>query len=196
MRSQYVIAGATLGAASLFAGTDASATPAQGCVFDPTQLLSQTCTLLEPGTSETSSVTNLISNFTNDSAWLPGYYVISDPLGSVSDYVVFRDECAPFGVCGYADQAVLYSVDDGGTIPDLTGLTQHGGTITEDANGFAQFSPEFVADVSFDRAADTFDVFSPPEATATPEPLTLSIFGAGFAGAIAMRRRRKEVKAS
>jgi len=186
MRSQFVIASATLSAASLFFGSNAAATPSQGCVAGTTN---ETCTLLEPGTAETSFVSNLISNGFSDSAWTPGYYVISDPLGGVSDYVVFRDECAPFGVCGYADQAVLYSMD-GGSTPDLTGLTQLGGTITEDANGFAQFSPQLNApEPNVVLTADTFNVFSPPEAT--PEPITLSVFGAGLAATVAVRRRKK-----
>jgi hypothetical protein len=39
---------------------------------------------------------------------------------------------------------------------------------------------------------DNFDVTVHTAVTAVPEPITLSLFGAGLAGAIAMRRRRKK----
>ena len=45
------------------------------------------------------------------------------------------------------------------------------------------------ADRPFECAYFTIDTSA---ATAVPEPFTLSLFGAGFAGAVAMRRRKKK----
>ena len=42
---------------------------------------------------------------------------------------------------------------------------------------------------------DTINVVAGKSATPVPEPITLSLFGAGFAGAVAMRRRKKAGRA-
>lgn len=58
-----------------------------------------------------------------------------------------------------------------------------GGDLIETSNGDLNFT-----NLGTDMAFETF--ISPSTTTGVPEPLTLSLFGAGLAGAAAMRRRK------
>jgi hypothetical protein len=70
----------------------------------------------------------------------------------------------------------------------IAGLTFLG-VASEDANGdlLLATKPRFNSDNN-QVAFDTLNVFSGVD---VPEPITLSIFSAGLAGAVAMRLRRK-----
>lgn len=182
MKSRTLAVGATITATGLLAASGASANV---CNFDiSTSAIS--CSL-----DETSSEVSLA--FPNQNQWSTGYYNIFDPASgggvsdTLSDVLVFANTGS-----GYVDTITLFSFDDGGVappgLPDLTSLT-HIGNFTEDANGLVQFSPVLVT--GGPSTTDTINISSPPEAT--PEPLTLSLFGAGLAGAVAMRRRKKKI---
>ncbi len=61
--------------------------------------------------------------------------------------------------------------------------------------GFTDFG-QSITSVTYDAvndivALDDIQYASANSVTPVPEPLTLSLFGAGFAGAVAMRRRKK-----
>ena len=171
MKLQLFVAAAAVGAASLLGAGGATALPLSGCTLNGE---SQTCNLYESdpngSPSEISSVNSAFAE------WTPGYFKVYDnslSSGVISDIVIFT-----------SSTATLYSFDDGGSPPP--GYPGNPsillGTTTEDQNGFADF---LVASVTIDR----IDIFSPPDAV--PEPVTVSIFGAGLVGAAAMRRRRK-----
>jgi hypothetical protein len=143
----------------------------------------QTCNLFETNSdglpSETSS--SITDIFAVD--WTSGYWRILDPNETLSDIVVFPDSgvTAPSGVAG---TAFLISCDDGALPGNCSIDATLLGTAFEDASGNATF---------LGNLNDTFNVFSPPEGTQTvPEPITLSLFGAGLAGAAALRRRKKK----
>lgn len=181
MKSRSFAVGATITATGLLAASGASANVCE------ITLTGQTCSLDETGGEATSA-------FPLDNNWAVGYYNIFDPApgggasDTLSDVVVFSEN---FGL-GYVDTITLFSFDDGGAapagLPDLTALVQLG-NLTEDSSGFVEFSPILVT--GGPSTTDSIDISSPPEAT--PEPLTLSLVGAGLAGAVAMRRRKKKI---
>jgi len=81
---------------------------------------------------------------------------------------------------GAFDSLIL---DSSSFSPDLT-YALNGGVITIDWVGQGEPFGTFEA---------VFDVAAASDVTAAPEPLTLSVFGAGLAGAAALRRRKKRV---
>lgn len=178
---------ASFGMAMLFSADGAISAPLiSGCTVTGTN--TQTCNFYETNAngapSEISSP--VFDQFAPTSAWHPGYSAIDDPNGTLSDIIVWT------GVPGtpFAETGTLYSCDDG-QLPsncDTTGLTLLG-TGFEDANGdlLGATKSRFNADNVL-AGVDTLNVYSPPE---VPEPITLSLFGAGLAGAFVVRRRKK-----
>jgi hypothetical protein len=80
-------------------------------------------------------------------------------------------------------------LDGSGVGPlDLAALYDLTGSYECD-NGFQQFNPDGSAIPSSCSGVDA--IISP--LTATPEPQTLSLFGAGLVGAAAFRRRKKRL---
>lgn len=78
----------------------------------------------------------------------------------------------------------------------LSGVTSDG-----DSAWDATFTSQFTTPYQTQLAADSFSnsysanfTVTPTAATSVPEPITLSLFGAGLAGAVAMRRRKKTDK--
>jgi hypothetical protein len=177
---------ASLGVATLFSAGSAMSAPIliSGCTITGTN--TQTCNFYETDAngapSEVSSP--VFNQFSATSAWHAGYSAIDDPDNTLSDIIVWT-AVTPGSL--FAQMGTLHSCD----IPnncDTTGLTLLG-TGFEDANGslLGATKSRFNVD-NVQVATDTLNVFSPEE---LPEPITLSIFGAGLAGAVAMRRRRK-----
>lgn len=81
-------------------------------------------------------------------------------------------------------------------IPNIPAFAPYGTSI----NGFEEGFSNYIVDdiVGPDAVGQPFSLtanIGPEPATAAPEPFTLSIFGAGLAGAIAIRRRREAKKA-
>lgn len=182
MKLQAFVSAAMLTAAALFASGSASALPISGCTDNGD--VTQTCNLYESDAN--ASPSEVSSQATNifGTDWNAGYVEIFDATPAVapiiSDIMVFT-----------GGTATLYSFDDGGGAPaDFPGFDSIGpnlGHATEDLTGFATFGEAFVTD-----CCDTINVFSPSDTV--PEPITLSVFGAGLAGAAALRRRRKTGK--
>ncbi|HET7085930.1 MAG TPA: PEP-CTERM sorting domain-containing protein [Rhizomicrobium sp.] len=179
---------ASLGAAALFSAGSATAAPVliSGCTIN-VGTTTQTCNFYETNANGSpSEISSPVSNLFPGTFWHAGYSAIDD-LGTttLSDVIVWD---------AVAQTGTLYSCDDG-HLPNLctdaiAGLTLLG-TGFEDANGDLLLATKsrFGAITGGDLAGvDTLNVFSGVD---VPEPFTLSLFGAGLAGAIAMRRRRK-----
>lgn len=80
----------------------------------------------------------------------------------------------------------------------LSGVTSDGDS-TWDATFTSQFTTPYqtqLAAGSFSNDYSANFTVIPTTATTVPEPITLSLFGAGLAGAVAMRRRRKKTMTS
>ena len=185
---------ASLGVAALFSAGSAMATPVliSGCTINvgtPTQ----TCNFYETDASGApSEVSSTVTNqFSSTTAWHSGYSAIDDPDGTLSDIIIWNP-ISPGSL--FAETANLFSCDDG-ALPgncNVTGLTLLG-TGFEDANGdlLGATKSRFNVD-NVQVAVDTLNVFSGVD---VPEPITLSIFGVGLAGAVAVRRRKKAKQA-
>jgi hypothetical protein len=188
----WMLAG-SLGAATLFSAGSAMSAPVQisGCTINvgtPTQ----TCNFYETDANGApSEISSAVSNqFSATTAWHSGYSAIDDPDNTLSDVIVWNPITTG---STFAQTANLYSCDDT-HIPNIcttaiAGLTLLG-TGFEDANGNLLLASKsrFNSD-NTQVAVDTLNVFSPEE---LPEPITLSLFGAGLAGVVAMRRRKKK----
>lgn len=179
VKLRLLAAGAALGISGLFGAGGASALPLSSCVPDLSGF--ETCSLYESDPNGSPSEVSSVANPFDD--WNPGYFKIFDPNSLIapvlSDVVVVT-----------SDGATLYSFDDGGVAPvGFPGFDSIGsllGSATEDVTGFATFGEGFDGQ----GCCDIINVYSPSEAT--PEPITISIFGAGLVGAVAMRRRKKK----
>ena len=103
-----------------------------------------------------------------------------------------NNELLVFNRPGYDGFLVLdfnKPLDGSGVGPfDLAALYNLAGSYECD-NGFQQFNPDGSAIPASCSGVDA--IISP--LTATPEPQTLSLFGAGLAGAAALRRRKKRL---
>jgi hypothetical protein len=179
-----------LGAASLLSAGTAMASPLiSGCAINP-GTNTQTCNFYETDANgNPSEISSPVFNQISDTAWHAGYSAIDDPNGVLSDIIVWLP-ISPGSI--FAEVGVLHSCDDG-HLPnncDTTGLTLLG-TGFENANGdlIGATKSRFNSDNNL-VAVDTLNIFSGVD---VPEPVTLTIFGAGLAGAAATRRRRKKV---
>jgi len=72
----------------------------------------------------------------------------------------------------------------------LVGWDMNGGPSSVWVDGFDHTTCP-VSDYPTGRCSDTFDIVG-TESGQVPEPITLSLFGAGLAGAVAVRRRKKK----
>ncbi|HWY64112.1 MAG TPA: PEP-CTERM sorting domain-containing protein [Rhizomicrobium sp.] len=188
----YMIA-ASFGVAALLSVGSAIATPVliSGCTVNvgtPTQ----TCNFYETDANGApSEISSTVSNqFSATTAWHSGYSAIDDPGTTTLSDVIVWNPISPGSI--FAETANLYSCDDGALPTNcstaIAGLTLLG-TGFEDANGdlLGATKSRFNVD-NVQVAVDTLNVFSGVD---VPEPITLSIFGVGLAGAVAVRRRRK-----
>jgi len=124
--------------------------------------------------------------FASTTGWHLGYSAVVDAdQKTLSDIIVW----SPVNGSSLAEQGVLYSCDDG-NLPnncDTTGLTLLG-TGYEDVNGDLLGAGKARFTFAGGPAGpDILNIYSGPE---LPEPITLSLFGAGLAGAAALRRRK------
>ena len=76
----------------------------------------------------------------------------------------------------------------GGGSLDFVGFTDFGASITSVSITSGNGSGDFIG-------VDDVRFLAVPSSTTVPEPITVSIFGAGFAGVAALRRRKKVKRA-
>jgi hypothetical protein len=97
--------------------------------------------------------------------------------GILSDVLTFTD--ANGGLDGFGDLLIFYSALGGGELADSGFPDSDFSIVTnENANG------------SFTYSVGNIYIGESPEGV--PEPVTLSLFGAGLVGAAALRRRKKK----
>lgn len=181
---------ASLGAAALISAGSATAAPLiSGCTI-VIGTTSQTCNFYETDANGNSSeISSAVSNqFSATTQWHSGYSVIDDADHTTLSDVIVWNPVSPGSI--FAQTANLYSCDDG-SLPNIcanaiVGLTNLG-TGFEDANGNLVATKSRFNSDNVQVATDTLNVFSGVD---VPEPVTLSIFGVGLAGAFAVRRRR------
>jgi hypothetical protein len=180
---------ASLGVAAIFSASPAISAPVliSGCTVNVgSSPATQTCNFYETDANgNPSEVSSPVSNLIPSTFWHAGYSAIDDAdHTTLSDVIVWN---------AVAQTGTLYSCDDG-SLPSncssaIAGLTLLG-TGFEDANGDllgatkSRFNVDGVV-----VGVDTLNVFSGVD---VPEPLTLSIFGIGLAGTIAMRRGKRK----
>ncbi len=194
MNARIWVFTASLAVAPLVSTSTAFAVPLiSGCADNGDG--TQTCNFYETDANGSpSEISSTVFNqFQSTTSWHSGYSAIDDPItGTLSDIIVWVP-ITPGSI--YAESAILYSCDDGAAASNCntSGLTPLG-TASEDTNGdlLGATKPRFNSD-NTQVAIDTLNAFSPPESV--PEPFSLSLFGAGLAGAFALRRRRRSDKA-
>jgi len=179
------IVGAALSFGALISASSAIAGPVSisTCTVNGDGV-TQTCNFYETDANAApSEISSPVNNlFQSTSFWADGYSAIDDPNGTLSDIIVWSQT---------AGTGTLFSCDDG-TLSgncNTNGLTLLG-TGFENANGDLLGASKARHLATGAIVVDTLNIFSPPENV--PEPLTLSLFGAGLAGAVAMRRRRRK----
>lgn len=113
--------------------------------------------------------------YTNVAGLLTVDYELASPVtasGDVNDFILMFDLVNPVHI-DFAASTVTYDATGPGT--DFT-KTNFSCTTTVEGQGCGSDEPTSGISINFSKA---------------PEPMTLSLFGAGIMGAVAMRRRRK-----
>ena len=199
MKLQRLATVAILSLAGVLANGGAFAAPSSGCVQNELNQagapIDQICNLYEFDSFGSPSEVSSANSIFTPASWDEGYVQIFDPATVgvapvLSDVLVFSLDDSQ------NDLVTLYSFDDGGGAPPgFPGFTAIGdllGSVTEDSTGFATwnecYAPDCGVDANDQIHPDIINVFSPPEGV--PEPVTLSLLGAGLVGAAALRRRR------
>jgi hypothetical protein len=182
LRKAFVVLGATLALSALASPASAFVLKfdesGNGCLLNADSI----CTTPDNGIlgpDPTGGVAGNVLIFSLPQQVNLGSVGISDPDGSLSDVLRFAD----IGATAPDFVMIFYSTDIGAGLPADSGLPGSDFIIgtTEDANGNFDWEP----------GGNSYLGFSPEENV--PEPVTLSLFGAGLAGAAAMRRRKKQV---
>lgn len=108
----------------------------------------------------------------------------ADPIDAFGAYITgLQTDSVP-------QETVTFNDGSSETI-DVPTSTGGGGAFV----GFTDFGQD-IASVTYDATFDIValdDIRYASTSAAVPEPITISLFGAGLAGAVAMRRRRKKV---
>jgi len=148
-----------------------------GCVANADHV----CTTPSPGTLEADPTGRVAGNvlvYTLPETVGEGDVGIGEfGTGILSDVLTFTD--ANGGLDGFGDLLIFYSALGGGELADSGFPDSDFSIVTnENANG------------SFTYSVGNIYIGESPEGV--PEPVTLSLFGAGLVGAAALRRRKKK----
>ncbi|HEY2886536.1 MAG TPA: PEP-CTERM sorting domain-containing protein [Rhizomicrobium sp.] len=151
-----------------------------GCVANADHV----CTTPSPGVLEADPTGRVAGNvlvYTLPDAVGEGDVGIGEfGTGILSDVLTFTDPNG--GLDGLGSLMIFYSALGGGEKADSGFPDQEFNIVAnENANGSFTYSP-----------GSNIYIGESPETVGVPEPITLSLFGAGLAGAVALRRRKKK----